>query len=65
VAACSRYRSDNPEESRFCGACGARLDAAPDTAREERKVVRALEFYRGVEGSAFAREAESLVRSTA
>jgi class 3 adenylate cyclase/tetratricopeptide (TPR) repeat protein len=42
VVTCPRCGSDNPDESRFCGACGARLDAAPGASREERKVVTVL-----------------------
>jgi class 3 adenylate cyclase/tetratricopeptide (TPR) repeat protein len=42
VAACPRCGSANPDESRFCGACGARLDAIPDATREERKVLTVL-----------------------
>jgi class 3 adenylate cyclase/tetratricopeptide (TPR) repeat protein len=42
VAACPRCGNDNPEGARFCGACGARLDAPVGGVREERKVVTVL-----------------------
>jgi class 3 adenylate cyclase/tetratricopeptide (TPR) repeat protein len=40
VNICGRCGRENPEDSRFCGNCGAALRAAP--ALEERKVVTAL-----------------------
>jgi class 3 adenylate cyclase len=42
VSACPRCGSDNPETSRFCGNCGARLDGLAGPSREERKVVTVL-----------------------
>ena len=37
---CPSCTSENPEEQKFCGECGAKLDAA--AVREERKVITAL-----------------------
>jgi class 3 adenylate cyclase/tetratricopeptide (TPR) repeat protein len=39
---CERCGRENPGDARFCAACGAPLEAAPATAREERKVVTVL-----------------------
>ena len=38
---CPKCGGQNPEEARFCSACGAALAGAPE-AREERKVVSVL-----------------------
>jgi len=38
-AACGR---ENPQDARFCNACGAALGPAPGPGREERKVVTVL-----------------------
>jgi class 3 adenylate cyclase len=40
VKVCGRCGRGNPEDSRFCGNCGASLEETP--AREERKVVSVL-----------------------
>jgi class 3 adenylate cyclase/tetratricopeptide (TPR) repeat protein len=40
VKVCGRCGRENPEDSRFCGNCGASLEETP--AREERKVVTVL-----------------------
>jgi class 3 adenylate cyclase len=42
VAACPQCGRENADDARFCSACGARLEAAPEQAREERKVVSVL-----------------------
>src|SRR6266516_4636230 len=39
---CPVCGQENPAGFKFCGACGAELDAAPATAREERKVITVL-----------------------
>ena len=39
---CSACGKENPEEARFCLACGTRFAAEPAAAREERKVVTVL-----------------------
>ena len=39
---CSACGQENPAGFKFCGACGAELDAAPASAREERKVITVL-----------------------
>src|SRR5438034_479447 len=39
---CPVCGQENPAGFRFCGACGAELDAAPAPAREERKVITVL-----------------------
>src|SRR5256714_2112382 len=39
---CPVCGQENPAGFKFCGACGAELDAAPATAREERRVITAL-----------------------
>ena len=39
---CPVCGQENPAGFKFCGACGAELDAAPATAREERKVISVL-----------------------
>jgi class 3 adenylate cyclase/tetratricopeptide (TPR) repeat protein len=36
---CSRCGRENPDDSRYCGGCGAELAARPAAAAEERKVV--------------------------
>ena len=38
---CSRCARENPDDARFCNACGSPLDAEPRT-REERKIVTAV-----------------------
>src|SRR5918912_263243 len=40
MVACAACGRENPEDARFCNACGAPLDAPP--RREERKVVTVL-----------------------
>src|SRR3954454_16628773 len=47
---CARCGRENPDDSRFCGACGNALEARPGTVREERKVVTVL--FADVTGSA-------------
>src|SRR5947208_10273979 len=39
---CPVCGQENPAGFKFCGACGTELDAAPATAREERKVITVL-----------------------
>src|SRR6476659_3611272 len=39
---CPRCGQENPAGFKFCGACGAELDAASTAAREERKVITVL-----------------------
>src|SRR3989454_4238726 len=39
---CPACGQENPVDFKFCGACGAELDAAPAPAREERKVITVL-----------------------
>jgi class 3 adenylate cyclase/tetratricopeptide (TPR) repeat protein len=39
---CPECGRENPDDARFCAACGARLEAAQEEAREERKVVSVL-----------------------
>src|SRR2546430_1644659 len=39
---CPACGQENPVGFKFCGACGAELDAAPAPAREERKVITVL-----------------------
>jgi len=39
---CPECGRENPEDARFCSACGTRLASAPREAREERKVVSVL-----------------------
>src|SRR5438105_5797282 len=39
---CPVCGQENPAGFKFCGACGAELDAAPAPAREERKVITVL-----------------------
>jgi class 3 adenylate cyclase/tetratricopeptide (TPR) repeat protein len=39
---CPACGQENPAGFKFCGACGAALDAAPVAAREERKVISVL-----------------------
>src|ERR671924_192165 len=39
---CASCGRENPDESRFCNACGALLDVAAEPVREERKVVTVL-----------------------
>jgi len=39
---CPACGQENPAGFKFCGACGAELDAAPPTTREERKVITVL-----------------------
>src|ERR1700736_2473026 len=39
---CPKCGRESPEGFKFCGACGASLDAAPTVAREERKVITVL-----------------------
>src|SRR5437763_2225942 len=39
---CSSCGRENPDDSRFCNSCGAVLAAAPESRREERKVVTVL-----------------------
>ena len=39
---CPTCAQENPAGFKFCGACGAELDAAPTAAREERKVITVL-----------------------
>src|SRR5256886_10510090 len=39
---CPVCGQENPAGFKFCGACGTELDAAPASAREERKVVTVL-----------------------
>jgi class 3 adenylate cyclase/tetratricopeptide (TPR) repeat protein len=41
VVTCARCARENPDDSRFCNACGTQLQDAPRT-REERKVVTAV-----------------------
>jgi len=41
MAACPSCHRENPDDARFCSACGAPL-AAPEVAREQRKVVTVL-----------------------
>jgi class 3 adenylate cyclase/tetratricopeptide (TPR) repeat protein len=41
VLVCSRCARENPDDARFCNACGSPLDAEPRT-REERKIVTAV-----------------------
>ncbi|HET6682234.1 MAG TPA: zinc-ribbon domain-containing protein, partial [Gaiella sp.] len=38
---CPRCARENPDDARFCNACGAPLDTEPRT-REERKIVTAV-----------------------
>ena len=42
MAACPACGHENPAEARFCNACAAPLTAAPETRREERKIVTVL-----------------------
>jgi hypothetical protein len=42
VLVCAECGKENPEEARFCLACGAPFEAQPTRAREERKVVTVL-----------------------
>ena len=37
---CPSCGAENPEDKRFCGDCGTKLEATP--VREERKVITAL-----------------------
>jgi rRNA maturation endonuclease Nob1 len=39
MATCAVCSKENPDEARFCLACGAPFAAEPTRAREERKVV--------------------------
>jgi len=39
---CPVCGQENPFGFKFCGACGAELDAAPATSREERKIITVL-----------------------
>src|SRR5918912_149489 len=39
---CAACGQENPDGFRFCGACGAPLEAAPAAPREQRKVVTVL-----------------------
>jgi len=39
---CARCGRENPDDARFCSACGAELAARPATVAEERKVVTVL-----------------------
>jgi len=41
VLVCSRCARENPDDARFCNACGSPLEAEPRT-REERKIVTAV-----------------------
>ncbi|HEX2024785.1 MAG TPA: adenylate/guanylate cyclase domain-containing protein [Actinomycetota bacterium] len=54
-----------PEEAFARLRAGQRMVAEGRTNEAEAQLTRALDFYRAVEGTAFAREAESLLRSTA
>jgi class 3 adenylate cyclase/predicted ATPase len=42
VLVCAQCGRENPDDARFCAACGARLGAAAAARREERKVVSIL-----------------------
>jgi class 3 adenylate cyclase len=42
MTACSACGRENPDDARFCNACGAALGEAPPRAREERKIVSVL-----------------------
>jgi class 3 adenylate cyclase/tetratricopeptide (TPR) repeat protein len=42
VQTCTTCGRENPDDARFCANCGAALDAAPGSVREERKVVSIL-----------------------
>jgi hypothetical protein len=42
VAACPSCRHENPDDARFCSACGTALETAAETTREQRKVVTVL-----------------------
>ena len=42
MVACARCGRENPDDARFCLACGARLEAGRAALREERKVVSIL-----------------------
>src|SRR5919201_2711509 len=42
MTACSACGRENPDDARFCNACGATLGEAPPRAREERKIVSVL-----------------------
>jgi class 3 adenylate cyclase/tetratricopeptide (TPR) repeat protein len=42
MAICAACGKENPDEARFCLACGTPFQASPTTSREERKVVTVL-----------------------